>query len=78
MVSLLPKWVNAAVCGILFFVMLVPACRFTGALRRGKLPLSLALMVVFALAFPWWKDGFLSVLRFDELCGNIGFHARAF
>ena len=58
MVSLLPKWVNAAVCGILFFVMLVPACRFTGALRRGKLPLSLALMVVFAFAIPWWKDGF--------------------
>ena len=58
MVSLLPKWLNAALCGFLFFAMLMLACRFTGALDHGKPTVSLAVMTVFALAFPWWNEGF--------------------
>ena len=58
MVSLLPKWLNAAVCGFLFFAMLMLACRFTGALAHGKLTACVAVMAVFALAFPWWNEGF--------------------
>lgn len=58
MVSLLPKWFNAAVCGFLFFAMMMLACRFTGALARGKLTACVAVMAVFALAFPWWNEGF--------------------
>lgn len=58
MVSLLPKWLNAALCGFLFFAMLMLACQFTGALDHGKPTVSLAVMTVFALAFPWWNEGF--------------------
>ena len=58
MVSLLPKWFNAAVCGFLFFAMLMLACRFAGALSHGKLAPALAVMAAFALAFPWWNEGF--------------------
>ncbi len=57
MVSLLPKWFNAVVCGCFFFVMLILACWNTGAVKRDRPIVCLTMMVVIALTFPWWKDG---------------------
>lgn len=58
MLSLLPKWFNAAVCGFLFFSMLLLACWNTGALRHRSFVTCVAVTAAFALLFPWWNEGF--------------------